>query len=53
MEKQKDKSFQINGINPEVFKLFKIACIRSDLDMRDAIINFMQDFGKNERKKNE
>lgn len=50
MDKKK-KTFQLNGIDPEVFKLFKIACIRADIDMREAIINFMVDFGKEERKK--
>lgn len=42
------KAITIKGIDPDIFKRFKVACAENDTNMRAAILWFMGKYGKGE-----
>jgi len=42
------KSTTIKNIDPEIFRKFKVACAENDIDMRSAILGFMDQFGSDQ-----
>jgi len=36
------KAITIKNIDPEIFRKFKVACAENEIDMRQAILDFME-----------
>ena len=45
------KAITIKNIDPELFRKFKVACAENSVDMRQAILDFMHDYPKNQIEK--
>jgi len=38
------KAITIRNIDPDIFRKFKVACAENDIDMRKAILGFMEKY---------
>ena len=43
------KAITIKNIDPELFRKFKVACAQNEIDMRKAIIEFMENYPKTKK----
>lgn len=43
------KAMTIKDIDPKIYRKFKVACVENEIEIRQAILDFMKDYPKSKK----